>query len=84
LQVRVINYERAVGRQADGPVDCLQTLFEKRVVVIDAPPALSIAGIGDIELCARISLGRIGAGPLVSRRAKLFATKECQPVINLS
>ncbi len=81
LQIRIINCERVVWRQVDCPIDSLQPLLEKRIVVIDATPAFSVAGVADIELCTRISLGRIGAGPLVTRRAKLVTTEERQAVI---
>jgi hypothetical protein len=83
LQIRIINCQRAVWRQVDRPIDCLQPLLEKRIVVIDATPALSVGGVANIELRTRIALGRIGAGPLVTRRAKLIATKECQAAVKL-
>src|SRR5687768_288951 len=83
LQTRIVNGERLIGSETDGPVHGLNALFEQYVVVIEPAPALAIEGIGNIELRARILTARVGAAPFVARGPKLLAMKHLEGVFEL-
>ncbi len=52
LKLRVFDRERRIGRETYRAPDGFEPLTEERVVVVDAAPALTVEGVGDIELRA--------------------------------
>src|ERR1041384_6655886 len=78
VQVRIVDRERADRRECDCSIHCLHTLLEQLLVKINAAPALAIKRISYVELCAGVSLRRIGALPFIAGRTKLLTPAETE------
>src|SRR6187455_429708 len=60
-QIGIVHKEAVIRSERDRAVDGFDPLLKKGIVVVDMPPALSVVGVGDVELCARVAVCRIGA-----------------------
>src|SRR6185503_6645849 len=60
-QIGIVNQEAMIGSKRNRAVDRFDALLKQRIVVVHAPPTLTVVGVCDVELRSRVSVCRVCA-----------------------